>query len=65
MLFDNANLSPATRYGVGFIITALLYLVIGVIIILVAKKRLAKQNIIPKRSALELKRDKQWLRQEF
>jgi len=65
MLFDSANLSPAARYGVGFIITALLYLVIGVIITLVAKKRLAKQNIIPKRSALELKRDKQWLREEF
>jgi hypothetical protein len=61
MLFDSADLSPAVRYGLGFIITALLYLVIGAIIILVAKRRLAKQRIIPERSALELKRDKQWL----
>ena len=60
MLFDSADL-PAVRYGVGFIITALLYLVIGTIIILVAKRRLAKQRIIPERSALEFKRDKQWL----
>jgi hypothetical protein len=61
MLFNSADLSPAVRYGLGFIITALLYLVIGAIIILVAKRRLAKQRIIPERSALELKRDKQWL----
>lgn len=61
MLFGSADLSPAVRYGLGFIITALLYLVVGAIIILVAKGRLAKQRIIPERSALELKRDKQWL----
>ncbi len=61
MLFDSADLSPAVRYGLGFIITALLYLVIGAIVILAAKRRLAKQRIIPERSALEFKRDKQWL----
>jgi uncharacterized membrane protein YqjE len=64
VLFDSAELSPAVRYGLGFMITALLYLVIGAIIILVAKRRLAKQRIIPERSALELKRDKQWLQKE-
>jgi len=64
MLFDSADLRPAVRYGLGFIITALLYLVIGTIIILVGKSHLAKQKMIPK-SALELKRDKQWLKEEF
>ena len=64
MLFNSADLSPAVRYGLGFIITALLYLVIGAIIILIAKRRLAKQRIIPERSALELKRDKQWLQEK-
>jgi uncharacterized membrane protein YqjE len=64
MLFGSADLSPAVRYGLGFIITALLYLVIGASIILVAKRRLAKQRIIPERSALELKRDKQWLQEQ-
>jgi uncharacterized membrane protein YqjE len=64
ILFHSADLSPAVRYGLGFIITALLYLVIGTTIILVAKRRLAKQRIIPERSALELKRDKQWLQEE-
>jgi uncharacterized membrane protein len=64
MLFNSADLSPVVCYGLGFIITALLYLVIGAIIILVAKRRLAKKRIIPERSALELKRDKQWLQEE-
>ena len=65
ILFDSADMSPAVRYGLGFIITAFLYLIIGTFIILVARKRLAQQSIIPKRSALELKRDEQWLREEF
>ena len=65
MLFESTDLGPAVRYGLGFVITALLYLVIGTIIILVGKSRLAKQTLIPKRSALELKRDEQWLREEF
>jgi hypothetical protein len=64
MLFDSTDLSPAVRYGLGFIIIALLYLIIGTIIILIGKSRLAKQKMIPK-SALELKRDKQWLKEEF
>lgn len=64
MLFDSADLSSAVRYGLGFVVTALSYLVIGAIIILVAKRRLAKQRIIPERSALELKRDKEWLQKE-
>ena len=63
MLFEGTDLSAAVRYGLGFVITALLYLVIGAIVILVAKRRLAKQKIIPERSALELKRDKQWLQE--
>jgi uncharacterized membrane protein YqjE len=65
MLFNGGDLSPAVRYGLGFVIIALLYLVIGALIILAAKSRLAKQKIIPKRSVLELKRDKQWLQQEM
>jgi uncharacterized membrane protein YqjE len=63
-IFNSADLSPAIRYGLGFVITALLYLVIGTIVIVVAKSRLAKQRMIPKRSALELKRDKRWLQEE-
>ena len=64
MLFDGTQWSPAARYGLGFVITALLYLVLGAIIIFVAKNRLAKQRLAPK-SAAELKRDKEFLKQEF
>ena len=63
-LFDAAQWSPAARYGLGFIITAVLYLVISAIIIIVAKNRLAKQRLAPK-SAADLRRDKEFLKQEF
>ena len=64
LLFDGTNWSPAARYGLGFIITAVLYLVIGAIIIVMAKKRLPKQRLAPK-SAAELQRDKEFVKQEF
>jgi uncharacterized membrane protein YqjE len=64
LLFDATHWSPAARYGLGFTITALLYLVIGAVIIVVAKNRLAKERVAP-RSAAELKRDKEFLKQEF
>jgi len=41
-----------------------LYLVIGAIVIVMAKKRLAKQRLAPK-SAAELQRDKEFVKQEF
>jgi uncharacterized membrane protein YqjE len=64
MLFDATHWSPAARYGLGFIITALLYLVIGAIIIIIAKNRLAKQRVAPK-SATELRRDREFLKEQF
>jgi uncharacterized membrane protein YqjE len=64
MLFDATHWSPAARYGLGFIITALLYLVIGAIIIVIAKNRLAKQRVAPK-SATELRRDREFLKEQF
>ena len=64
MLFDATQWSPAARYGLGFIITALLYLMIGAIVIVVAKNRLAKGRVAPK-SVAELRRDKEFLKQEF
>ena len=64
LLFEGTNWSPAARYGVGFTVTALLYLVIGAIVIVVAKNRLAQQRLAPK-SAADLKRDSEFLKQEF
>ena|SRR5437868_15513147 len=63
-LFDAAQWSPAARYALGFIITAVLYLVIGAVVIIVAKNRLAKQRVAPK-SAADLRRDREFLKQQF
>ena len=51
--------------AIGFVITAVLYLVIGAVTIIAAKNRLAKQGIVPKRTAAELKRDKEWVKERM
>jgi uncharacterized membrane protein YqjE len=62
MLFESTRMSQVAQYAVGFIITAALYLVVGVIVIIKAKNRIAKQGIVPPRTATELERDKEWLK---
>jgi uncharacterized membrane protein YqjE len=52
------------NYALGFLVTGVLYLVIGGIIIILMKNRLAKRDPVPNRSVEELKRDKQWLSNE-
>lgn len=53
--------SQPVRYATGFVITGLLYLVLGGIIIIAMKNRLTKRNLVPSRSVAELKRDKEWI----
>jgi uncharacterized membrane protein YqjE len=60
-LFANTNLSQPAKYALGFVITGVVYLVIGAIIVVVMKNRLAKHNPVPNRSVDELRKDKQWL----
>jgi uncharacterized membrane protein YqjE len=60
-LFANTNLSQPAKYAIGFVITGVVYLVIGAIIVVVMKNRLAKHNPVPNRSVDELRKDKQWL----
>jgi uncharacterized membrane protein YqjE len=64
-LFDQLRLSQPLKYGLGFILTGLLYLVIGSFIMVRAKNRMAKQNLSPEKSLEELKKDKDWLKEEF
>ncbi|PYS90541.1 MAG: hypothetical protein DMF64_14735 [Acidobacteria bacterium] len=52
-------------YALGFIITGALYLVIGGAIILAMKKRLAAHDPAPTRSLEELRKDKQWLKNDI
>ena len=53
--------SQPVRYATGFVITGVLYLIIGGIIIISVKNALAKRNLVPSRSVNELKRDKEWI----
>jgi len=52
---------PRLNYALGFLITGVLYLLIGGIVIMSVKKGLARRNLVPSRSVEELKRDKQWI----
>lgn len=64
-LFEKAQLSQPLKYAFGFIITGMIYLVIGGIVIFIAMKRLGKQDLSPERSLKELEKDKQWLKREL
>jgi uncharacterized membrane protein YqjE len=54
-----------TSYGLGFLITGVLYIVIGGIVVLVMKKRLADYNPVPTTTLDEIRKDKQWLKNEI
>jgi uncharacterized membrane protein YqjE len=64
-LFADANLSQAAKYALGFVLTGVFYLVIGGIVILTVKSRLARQDLVPNKTVEELRKDKQWLKNEL
>jgi len=64
-LFAQANISQPTAYALGFVITGVFYLIVGAILIMAMKSRLAKQPIVPNRTVEELRKDKQWLKNEL
>jgi len=64
-LFASANFSQPASYALGFIVTGAFYLLVGGILILVMKNRLAKQQLVPPRTVQELRKDKQWLKSEL
>ncbi len=64
-LFAETTLSQPAKYAVGFLTAGVLYLIIGGIIVSVMKNRLAKQNLVPNRTVEELRKDKQWLKNEI
>jgi len=64
-LFADTTLSQPTQYALGFVLTGLFYLVLGSIVILATKNRLAKQDLIPNKTVEELRKDKQWLKNEL
>jgi uncharacterized membrane protein YqjE len=64
-LFANTALSQPARYALGFVLTGVFYLLIGGIVVLATKSRLAKQGLVPNRTVEELRKDKQWLKNEL
>jgi uncharacterized membrane protein YqjE len=64
-LFASLELSQAARYALGFVATGALYLLIGGIVVLAMKNRLTKQSIVPDRTVAELRKDKEWLKNEL
>ena len=64
-LFGSTNLSQPARYALGFAITALIYLVGGIAVIFVYKKKFAEQRLVPPRTVAELRRDKERLEREM
>lgn len=64
-LFAQANFSQPASYALGFLATGGFYLIVGAIVILVVKNRLANQNLVPKRTVQELRKDKEWLKNEL
>jgi uncharacterized membrane protein YqjE len=64
-LFAKANFTQPASYALGFLATGGFYLIVGAIVMLVVKNRLAKQNLVPKRTVQELRKDKEWLKNEL
>jgi uncharacterized membrane protein YqjE len=65
MLFADTAWSQPAKYAIGFVSAGILYLIVGTIIVSAMKNRLAKQNLIPDRTVEELRKDKQWLKNEL
>jgi uncharacterized membrane protein YqjE len=64
-LFANANFSQPASYALGFVVTGLFYVLVGGIVVLAMKNRLAQQELVPPMTVQELRKDKQWLKSEL
>ena len=64
-LFAQAGFSQPASYALGFVATGAFYVLIGGIVVLLMKNRLAKQDLVPQRTVAELRKDKEWLKNEL
>jgi uncharacterized membrane protein YqjE len=64
-LFAQANFSQPASYALGFVVTGAFYVLIGGIVVLLMKNKLAKQDLVPERTVAELRKDKEWLKNEL
>jgi len=54
-----------TAYGLGFLITGIVYLVIGGVVVYLMMNRISGYNPAPTTSLEEIRKDKQWLKNEM
>jgi uncharacterized membrane protein YqjE len=64
-LFAGANFSQPASYALGFVVTGGFYVLVGAFVVMLMKNRLAKQDLVPQRTVAELRKDKQWLKNEL
>lgn len=64
-LFAQANFSQPASYALGFVVTGGFYLLVGAVVVMLMKSRLSKQELVPQRTVQELRKDKQWLKNEL
>ena len=64
-LFAQANFSQPASYALGFVVTGGFYILVGAVVVMLMKNRLAKQDLVPQRTVAELRKDKQWLKNEL
>jgi uncharacterized membrane protein YqjE len=64
-LFAQANFSQPASYALGFVVTGGFYLLVGAIVVMAMKSRLSRQDLVPQRTVQELRKDKQWLKNEL
>ncbi|HEX8180416.1 MAG TPA: phage holin family protein [Pyrinomonadaceae bacterium] len=60
-----ASFGAPISYALGFLITGALYLIVGGGIIMAMKSRLSAHSPAPARSLEELRKDKQWLKNDI
>jgi uncharacterized membrane protein YqjE len=64
-LFAQAEFSQPASYALGFVVTGAFYVLVGGVVVLLMKNRLARQNLVPERTVQELRKDKEWLKNEL
>ena len=64
-LLANLEMTQPAKYALGFVITGVIYLVLGTITVVAAKNRPARQGIVPKQTIRELEKDKEWIQKEI
>ncbi len=64
-LFSQANFSQPASYALGFVVTGAFYVLVGGIVVLLMKNRLSKHELVPPATVAELRKDKQWLKNEL